>query len=281
LTAFEVACLRSFIDHGHQIVVFAYDHATTPDFCTRADAREILPQSSVFAYTDGFGAGSVAAFANLFRYALLLRRGGWWIDTDVVCLDADWPAGEVVAGWQCADLVCNAVLRLPPGHPLAAEAVAECVAAGQNVVWGQTGPSLLTRLFRDHGLSGVVLPPLAFYPLAWSEWLDVLDPSCAESVAARVRGAYALHVWNALLRHHGFERALAPPAGSFLRAVFARHGGLRGFVEGDQRTARSHIALVREHQARSAHMRAAIGTAPAGSTAAGGGTVALGTTSRG
>ena len=30
--------------------------------------------------------GSLAAFSNLFRYKLLLERGGWWVDTDVICL---------------------------------------------------------------------------------------------------------------------------------------------------------------------------------------------------
>jgi hypothetical protein len=70
----------------------------------------------------------------------------------------------------------------------------------------------------------------------------------AEAVAARARGAYALHAWNALLRHHGFERAIAPPAGSFLRALLARHGGLRGFTECDLRTVREYIARIREQR---------------------------------
>jgi Glycosyltransferase sugar-binding region containing DXD motif len=112
----------------------AYDHTTTPDFCTRADAREILPHDSIFVYGEGFGAGSVAAFANLFRCVLLLRHGGWWIDTDMICLDAEWPDSDVVAGWQSAGMACNAVLRIPAGHGLAERAVAECVAAGRNVV---------------------------------------------------------------------------------------------------------------------------------------------------
>ncbi len=255
LTAFEVACLRSFVDHGHRVVLYAYDHTTTPDFCTAADAREILPRDSVFAYGAGFGAGSVSGFANLFRYALLSRHGGWWIDTDMVCLDAEWPDGDVVAGWQSAGLVCNAVLRLPAGHALALEAVADCVAAGRTIVWGQTGPSLLTRLVLERGLADAILPAHAFYPLAWSEWVDLLDPACAEAVAARARGACALHAWNALVRHHGFHRCVAPPRGSFLRALFARHGALRGFTECDARTAREHIARIREHQRQAAHLR--------------------------
>lgn len=34
----------------------------------------------------GIRQGSYSAFSNQFRYTLLYDKGGWWVDTDVVCL---------------------------------------------------------------------------------------------------------------------------------------------------------------------------------------------------
>ena len=39
--------------------------------------------SDIFRYRDN---GSYAGFANFFRYELLRKRGGWWVDLDTICL---------------------------------------------------------------------------------------------------------------------------------------------------------------------------------------------------
>ena len=48
----------------------------------------------MFFYTDALHVGSVAGFSNLFRYELLRRDGGWWVDTDVLCLAAELADGR-------------------------------------------------------------------------------------------------------------------------------------------------------------------------------------------
>jgi len=243
---FEITCLRSFVDHGHRVRVYAYDHATTPDFCERADARTLLPEDRVFHYRTGFGAGSVSGFSNLFRYTMLLRHGGWWIDTDVACLSATWPGDEIVAAPEDDQRIATAVLRFPPGHPVMAAAVAACEAAGDSVNWGQTGPELLTRLLRGHNLS--LKPANLFYPLHWSEWLDLLDPAGAAGIAARSKGAVALHLWNEKFRHYGFQPALAPPPGSFLHGLATRHGTIGHFAPAEPRAQQRQIAQARAQQ---------------------------------
>jgi hypothetical protein len=239
----EIACLKSFIDHGHEILVFSYDHETTPAFCRREDASAILPREQLFVYESGFGAGSVAAFANMFRYALLYKHGGIWIDTDMFCLSAEWPEENLLAGWQHDNLINCAVLKLDPGHAISEAAYSQCAALKNDVLWGQTGPKLLTQLFEQHGLSSEALPPSAFYPVRWEHWIDTLDPAKSAAVRELTKESFAIHLWNELFRHGGVQKAVAPPRTSFLHDLLVKHDTLRYFTEGCERTWKRQIQM--------------------------------------
>jgi hypothetical protein len=209
----------------------------------------VLPETRLFCYRDGFGAGSVAAFSNVFRYTLLSRHGGWWIDTDVACLAADSPRAEVVFAFEDAERIGPAVLRLPAGHPIAADAVACWEALGEAVGWDAVGPELLTRLVCAHGLLGAAFSSETFYSLHWSEWLDLADRVCGDAVRARLGRAVALHLRNEKFCHHEFQRALAPLPGSMLHTLAEQHGGVGRFLSGAARVQHRHTALARAYAA--------------------------------
>src|SRR5262245_50707816 len=79
--------LASFLANGHEFHLYCYDRISdVPKGAVIRDASEILPRDQAFAYQTGFGQGSHSGGSNFFRYKLLLERGGWWVDTDVVCL---------------------------------------------------------------------------------------------------------------------------------------------------------------------------------------------------
>src|SRR5882724_10558983 len=113
MSGLEVTCLKSFLDHGHHVIIFAYDETEVPALFEKRDAAAVLPRERIFFYKSGPGRGSVAGFANLFRYVLLERYGGWWIDTDVLCLREQWPQADSAMGWECDEWIGNAVLKLP------------------------------------------------------------------------------------------------------------------------------------------------------------------------
>src|SRR4051812_10885773 len=82
LSPLEQLCIRSFIVQGHPYHLYTYDALdNVPAGVTLQDAGQILPKSLIFRNQLGKGKGSVAAFSDLFRYKLLLERGGWWVDT--------------------------------------------------------------------------------------------------------------------------------------------------------------------------------------------------------
>ena len=92
LSTCELLTMRSFLNCGHNFVLWAYDKIETaiPDGVVVRDASEIIPREKVFCYKYsnqfGHGKGSYAGFSDIFRYRLLYLYGGWWTDMDVTCL---------------------------------------------------------------------------------------------------------------------------------------------------------------------------------------------------
>src|SRR3954467_14258102 len=86
LSPVEQLCLKSFVAKGHNVHLYTYDAIeNVPQGVTLQDAAQILPPSQIFRNRRGRGKGSLAGFSDLFRYKLLLDKGGWWVDTDVFC----------------------------------------------------------------------------------------------------------------------------------------------------------------------------------------------------
>jgi Alpha 1,4-glycosyltransferase conserved region len=225
LSPLERMCIQSFLDHGHAFNLFVYQPLlNVPDGCGCLDAREILGKDRIFTYREGVGKGSHAAFSNVFRYKLLLDRGGWWVDTDVACLRREIPAPPIALARQDALLVNNAVMRFPPGHPAMQFAYDVADSAGQNVQWGQTGPDLITDVVRRFGLDGCLVPSRDYYPVHWTEFEMLVRPGKYDDVAVRSMHATFLHLWNEMFRRSAYDKHCRPPAGSYLRELFDRHG---------------------------------------------------------
>lgn len=90
LTKMGQLSLKSFIDHGHESVLWIYDKncKNIPDGVIIEDAGQIIHPDKVFAYK---GQGdcrdrSYGGFSDIFRYYLLQEVGGWYCDMDVTCL---------------------------------------------------------------------------------------------------------------------------------------------------------------------------------------------------
>lgn len=232
LSPLERACIESFLRHGHRFDLYSYNPIEgAPDGCRIVSAASIVPRERIFLHAAGEGQGSIAGFSDLFRYELLLRQGGWWVDLDVFCLSGALPEQEIVIARQGPTVVNGAVLRFPPGHPLMAAARAACEAKASDCMWGELGPDLLTRLVGELGLQSTVLPPAAFYPVDWRHYWAVLDPRRATDVWQRMQGAVCLHLWNEMLRRIQLDKAVLPPQGSVLRALYESTIGLDGFAQ--------------------------------------------------
>ncbi|ONG50016.1 hypothetical protein BKE38_19920 [Pseudoroseomonas deserti] len=225
LSPYEWLCLKSFIDHGHGYHLYSHDpHLSVPQGVQLMDAAEIAPADEVFVYQTGPGKGSVSSFANLFRYELLLRRGGWWVDTDVCCTSTEVPAQPRFFAIEAPERANCAVIHFAAGDPVMRDCRDAARRRGHQVTWGQTGPRLLTATLRKHGLLAAAAPAASCYPFTWQEVLPLFDPAQAASLQERARSAFCVHFWNEIIRRLKIDKRLGVPKGCYLDTLFTRHG---------------------------------------------------------
>jgi hypothetical protein len=204
LTVYEELCLRSFVSRGYRVLLYSYDTALRiPGGVELLDANEIVPG----------GRGRSFAHGARFRYELLCRFGGWYMDLDVILLSEVLPDVEIYLANRDNDLINDAVLRFPAGAPIM-EAAAQAA--------GETGPALLTRLARQHGLEQVTRPGTrGFGP---RQVADLFLPGKCEEQAHRTLRADFLYLYSDAWRQIRIPKEYGPPEGSFLDRLFWRFG---------------------------------------------------------
>jgi len=250
LNAMTFSCLASFGRVGANLLVYSYDNRiVAPNGVELADARQVCPDQSLLWRYVAAGKPSLAKFADMFRYKLIQQTGCCWVDTDIVCLRKPDIAGHsIVFGRQSEAhgkaLINNAVLRLPPEHPL----LSELVRRAENAVdvdqpWGAIGPFLLTELAEKYGVDHNARDFSHFNPIEPDHFWKPLLPAYRENVAIATRQATFLHLWGELIDRAGYDKSASPPPGSFLYDVFRRLGTLDRFERVyDERELKSQLA---------------------------------------
>ena len=246
LSRIERLCMVSFLKCGHELHLHTYQMPSgVPEGVTLCDGRAVLPRESFFVHKK---TGSPAAFADWFRYRVLLQQGGIWSDTDVVCLKPLTYASPEIYARQDATVINNAVLGLPAGHALA-QWMSECCEQPNrilpyddgptrrrkwrrrllegnrrgNVKWGEYGPKGFTEAAHHLGYAGHALPPEHFYPISYREWRRVFyDP--APTIEQSLRTSSAIHLWNEMTRREaGFDKNGRFAADSLFEQLCSRY----------------------------------------------------------
>lgn len=241
----ERMCLASFVAHGHPVALYGYGEiGNLPPGVERRDAATVVPASDLQRIAGTPPA--LALFADYFRLRLMQQSAGLWVDTDVACLRPFEVGGDFVAGWESADYINNAVLRLAPDSPILADALA-ILASGRTPDWtpfhrapaarlktlfgrrvapwelprGTFGPKAMTALARRHGLAQAARPAEVFYPLHPRLAERLYDPTLQLGDIVTER-SLTIHLWNEKLSG---LKSTEPPPGSILAALFARYPG--------------------------------------------------------
>ena len=191
--------IRSFLEHGHEYHLYAFEEIVgVPEGTIVRDASTILSRESIFCYQDGFGRGSYSAFSNLFRYKLIYEQGGWWVDTDVVCLRRfDFDDEFIFAMEREVDnttMAASCVLKSPARSEYLGYCLQVCDAKDKaRVTWGEIGPYLLNGAIKRFNLTSHLVPVHVFNPINHFEFTDILKPGFDVS---RLADSYAVHLWN-------------------------------------------------------------------------------------
>ena len=220
---YEALCLSSFVTAGVAVELFSeVPVAGLPDGVTYRNSREILDQDIAF-YRHEFDGPSPALHSNQFRYALLEKLGGWWIDTDVMLVAPSLPAADIFLARQSDHELNGSVIRFPPAHPLM-KAMRERAAAGwEDARWGDTGPKLLTELQPLYAPELAIAPCRSTYEIEADEFQKFFLPEARDELDERTLNSTFVHLWNEMWRKAGIPKNIAPPKGSWLDRMFERH----------------------------------------------------------
>ena len=202
LSAMERTCLASFLRCGHEVHLYTYGDADgVPPGVVVRDGGEILPAERIFRYREH---DTVSGFSNFFRYKLLLERGGWWVDTDLICLRPFTFEGDYVFASELskgAAVVTSSAIKAPRGSEAMKFAWDFCNARDpMSLRWGETGPALVQQVVERFALHDAVQPPSVFCPIPFWEWRRIVE------IDVPLGDAHAVHLWNELWRRNGVDK---------------------------------------------------------------------------
>jgi glycosyltransferase involved in cell wall biosynthesis len=224
LTPLEQLCLKSFVACDHRFILYSYTEVKdVPDGVECEDARQIVPEEGVFIHRSGIHIGSPAGFSDRFRYELLRERGGWWVDTDVVCLKDEIPDTAYAFAKQDEDVYVPGILKAPRDSELLARAHARAVKAGKDIAFNTIGPSLFNELVHELDLEQEAWPRTAFYALGWDRVLEFFDPGRADAIEALAANSTFVHFSTSMLRLANVLKEVRPPEGSYLDRLYVAH----------------------------------------------------------
>ena len=211
LSVMEQLSIASFLRNGHEYHLYVYDDVKNiPPGTTIRDGNEILPASRIFQYKQQ---ASYAGFSNFFRYKLVLERGGWWVDTDTICLRPfDFEAEYVFSSEFAMNevFINSGIFKAPVGSEVMDYAWRVCESKDpERIVWGETGPRLMAAAVRECALERYVQSPEVFCPIGYADWHRVLEPNTDLNLTDR---SYAIHLWNERWRAVGQDKNATYPA---------------------------------------------------------------------
>ncbi len=219
----EQLSMRSFLLNGWRYHLYVYEPPDNlPEGVELRAASSILPERYLFAESQKSGAhrGSLGAFSDLFRYALIHLRGGLWSDTDVINLRAFEPEGrhfvaseETTAGFPGLN---GAMIAAEPENPIIKTCLdrTQSLIARDEVVFGRVGPHLLAEVIGKAGLSGFDVMNTGFLnPVSWCETASFFDTDTPDFDQARFRDAMNIHAYTETWRLMGVD-FLKPPSNS-------------------------------------------------------------------
>ena len=252
LSRMERAALQSFVNVGHPITIYTYNPLTEfkksvprhKDIHVR-DAREILPEAAMFQYAgrqvEGVrpNAFSFLPFSDLFRFTMLHRNGGAWMDLDIFLLKPIPP--KILASpyafssertiqkgaykMASPEIVDMGYIQVPsPGDPLMSWILSQIPSGLLELKSPFDYMNLYRKGIKHLGLERYILPAEAFLPLNWWDVKDSFGPGAGLADAC-YRGKYGtepfcvshlkrasvlgVHWFRAIVRKKGlpYERA--------------------------------------------------------------------------
>ncbi len=247
LSWLEALCIRSYLDSGHDFVLYTAEPIkAVPAGTDIRPASDILwPPPFDLLNNDRL---RVAVFSDIFRLRLAQKTDFIWADLDAYCVrpfDFDIPH---VFGPTRSGTFPNGVLRLPPdsraldlmlqfvttpnpSQPWRGARLRRAHRARirngetwgiESLPWGCSGPKALTHFLRKTGEDRFAQHADAFYPLERDELWKLHDPDIRVAEIER-DGVHSVHVYGHQKKWLAHQGGGFPIPGSYLDRLCNRH----------------------------------------------------------
>lgn len=237
LSKIELLSIRSFLACGHEVHLYSYDRdISVPPGCVVKDAGEIIPESEIFMHSGkaGRSKGSLAGFADMFRWKLIYERGGAWADCDVICLkpiDSTCIVSTELArlGTFVVPGVTNCFFASPPGEPAFLRAFEEARSADRSaLLWGEIGIHKMSDIVAEEHWQDRLTSPSDICPIPSFRIVDAIHGKFDVDAVIEMTGCRAVHLYNEVMRMVNLDKHGAFPFGSLLELLDKRVSTLEG-----------------------------------------------------
>lgn len=221
LSKSEQLCVKSFVDNGHEFHLYIYgDVKNIPEGVIVKDGNEIVSEKQIFRYKNG----SLSAFSNLFRFALLYRKGGYWADADLVCTrhfvfnEPFVFSSEPVRG----ETKINAgLIKMPKDSKEALDAFTIQIENKKKILSGEMewggGPTTVKYLVEKYKLQKYVLPwqgictcDYDMFPSLITPDFKKNNPKLCSYVIDNIKdipdNMVGIHLWNEMWRRNNLDK---------------------------------------------------------------------------
>ena len=220
----EYVCINSFLEKSHNFCVYSYEELKgLPKGVELRDAAEIVSKKEYLLYKEKLP-NRWDLFSDKFRYNLLYKKGGWWVDTDIICLkkEINIKSEDTFMCYYDNKEINNACLKFPKGDAVmkyCVDYIKDWEIANnfeyEKLSWGLFAPPLITKAVKSlNRLNEVYFYEYA-YPIEMKHSLDILKKNKKKFILEKLENSYFSHLWNEILSREGIPKNYLGRKGSF------------------------------------------------------------------
>ncbi|XP_049269259.1 lactosylceramide 4-alpha-galactosyltransferase-like [Rhipicephalus sanguineus] len=157
---------------------------------------------------------AVSHLSDFLRYSVLWKRGGVYLDTDVLVLKS-LKGMRNSAFYESNVTVASSVLIFEKHHPVLKILTDKCARAYDPNDWITCGPRIMSLLPSDAEFFNYhvrIFKESLFFAVPWHKWEYFFNSKMAPEVLRMVNRSYGVHFWNNFSKNrrivHGSRSAM-------------------------------------------------------------------------
>ena len=216
LSSIEQLSIKSFLDNGHEYHLYTYNPIKyIPEGTIIKHANEILPENEIFTYKSG----SYSAFANYFRFMLLYKKGGYWVDTDLICIAKfDFNQDIIIASeptkYYNKKLITSFLIKLPQNSNIAKRGIEIQKEHKIKILKGEikwcSGNKTVIQLVNEFKLDKYIVPWITFCSCSWQDTESLINKDFKtrgyNDITKLPKDLYGIHLWNEVWRRNNIDK---------------------------------------------------------------------------